>query len=311
MADTRQRVVKDEISSALFFEDDATWDVHLKEQLSSFAYGSRMFSNVSNATNVIPHSPYGDDWDLIWIGHCGQSPDEHDNRTFVTEQGATVPRRHRRWSLVSHLDDTAYPEQTRIIYPTSGAVCTAAYAVSQRGAQKLLERLQDAYREIDLTLADYCKQGVRCIGVWPPLIGVHRPMGSTSKDSDREDKQGGYRLQGYSDDIVFDVRQNLNKLFTGKTDYVPQWPEDLEPDYEKKKNDEERQKVQEELQQEREQREREKAEWEKEKEQRQKEIEQLEKERIQRERARQQEEQARRENEWRKEEQWRESHPDA
>ena len=181
------------------------------------------------------------------------------------EQGPTVPRRNRRWTIVGFPDASMYPEQTRIMYPTDGGICLAGYAVSKRGARRLLQALQDANTDIDLSISSECKENIKCVGVWPPLVGVHKPMGSTGRDSDRTKEEGGFRDKGFTWDIVFDVRQNLRKLWDGDADYTPQWPEDLEDDYDERiaRENEERERFeleQKEKEREEEEREREEAE---------------------------------------------------
>jgi len=75
-----QKMVHEKVSSALIFEDDADWDVALKEQLVQFARGSRFITNTSE--DAFSHSPYGNDWDMLWIGHCGTWVLPDDNRRF-------------------------------------------------------------------------------------------------------------------------------------------------------------------------------------------------------------------------------------
>jgi hypothetical protein len=84
----------------LILEDDIDWDIRLKSQLQTFAHAPQMLLSRPNAitypsptdrrggeeekahvnsyilksttwpagTNI---SPYGDDWDILWLGHCG------------------------------------------------------------------------------------------------------------------------------------------------------------------------------------------------------------------------------------------------
>lgn len=90
------------ISTALILEDDADWDVRIREQLQDFALSARALTQPlsenpsSYADNTFPvpqgpdalpaadllfdnlpstippkHSPYGDNWDVLWVGHCG------------------------------------------------------------------------------------------------------------------------------------------------------------------------------------------------------------------------------------------------
>ena len=74
------RMVYERISTAILFEDDADWDVNLHTQLEQFAQGSRYITSSwsgskelkSKASGGDANSPYGEDWDLLWLGHCGR-----------------------------------------------------------------------------------------------------------------------------------------------------------------------------------------------------------------------------------------------
>ena len=60
-----QKMVRDHTSTMLVFEDDAEWDIGLRAQLLEFAKGARF---VLGDTGATAGAPYGDDWDLLWIG---------------------------------------------------------------------------------------------------------------------------------------------------------------------------------------------------------------------------------------------------
>jgi hypothetical protein len=90
------------ISSALILEDDADWNVRLRSQVQDFALSTLALthpllpskSRYADPTHPVPQSsavtpvtemsikslpstvpptisPYGDNWDLLWLGHCG------------------------------------------------------------------------------------------------------------------------------------------------------------------------------------------------------------------------------------------------
>jgi hypothetical protein len=61
-------VVENGYSSVLIMEDDMDWDVRIKSQLLQVAKGAR-YLQPSSKMDV---SPYGDDWDVLWLGHCGE-----------------------------------------------------------------------------------------------------------------------------------------------------------------------------------------------------------------------------------------------
>lgn len=109
-------MVRRNLSSALILEDDADWDVRLRNQLQDFALSSRTLtqplarseqgryadvtyphpsdtspSSVEDITfdsrprTVVPvTSPYGDEWDVLWLGHCGMH--------FPFNDGKLIPK---------------------------------------------------------------------------------------------------------------------------------------------------------------------------------------------------------------------------
>jgi GR25 family glycosyltransferase involved in LPS biosynthesis len=137
-----RRIVRDNVATALIFEDDADWDVSFKRQLVQFARGSRYILNTTHPG--LASSPYGDNWDILWIGHCGTWYHEEDNRRiFVIPNDPTVaPPTHRKnvdQPDMSHWEEgPSGDNQTRIVFHSKGGVCTAAYAISQQGARKAL-----------------------------------------------------------------------------------------------------------------------------------------------------------------------------
>lgn len=63
-------------------EDDADWDVNLKAQMMEFARGTRSMQEPKSPKQ--PLSPYGNDWDMLWLGHCGmKSLQEDHNQELV------------------------------------------------------------------------------------------------------------------------------------------------------------------------------------------------------------------------------------
>jgi hypothetical protein len=58
-------MVHNHVSSVLIFEGDSDWDIGLRAQMLEFAKGSRYVAG-EEETNTL--SPYGDDWDLLWLG---------------------------------------------------------------------------------------------------------------------------------------------------------------------------------------------------------------------------------------------------
>jgi hypothetical protein len=218
-------VVKNKISSVFVMEDDADWDIRLLSQMQDLAKGVRHLSGVSPTEKQ--HSPYGDDWDVIWPGHCGDELPTREDQLYVIENDQTVaPKAHQTW--IGGL--ARYPERTRLIQRAGAPICSFGYAVSYRGAQKLLMALAVqgmGTLAFDNALATLCRDGfldVQCYSVQPELIHHHRPAGSSVSESDISSGDAGtFCSNGETDTIVLSARLNMVPLLTGAKDFIKQW----------------------------------------------------------------------------------------
>ncbi|KAL8677707.1 MAG: hypothetical protein Q9186_005891 [Xanthomendoza sp. 1 TL-2023] len=213
-----QKIVRDRIQTALVLEDDSDWDVSFKDQLADFATGSRYISN----STVKPWSPYGNDWDLLWLGHCSAQQDPKDARRFVIENDDTVPPLAHRvnFNAVPKMNALGYDNSTRIVFRANNGVCLYSYALSYRGAQKVL-RWQNNIKQfnpIDMGIGYQCRDDAhfKCIAVFPQLVDSHKAAGRHSRDSDI----GSYdpkamREKGFTQNIVRSTRLNIDNLMNG------------------------------------------------------------------------------------------------
>ena len=93
-------------------EDDVDWDVRLKEILREYALSSRALLKVapdstiafeSLSPNMVTGpmtSPYGDDCDVLWLGHCGSGLKAGDSRV-IHANDVTVPETQYLHSWIS------------------------------------------------------------------------------------------------------------------------------------------------------------------------------------------------------------------
>lgn len=229
-----RHIVQNGLSSALIIEDDSDWDTHLKQQLELFAQGSQF---VTNSQKNVPKSPYGDDWDLLWLGHCAIGIAEKDkcSRRFVIENDPTVPHVSRRvnYQGVPNMNDEGYDNSTRIVFHADQGCCMYSYALSARGARKVLyhESTTNKLDPIDFALSDMCKAegGLKCIGTFPQLFSSHRTAGATWKDSDMSSEwKDTERKKADTPNIVYSLKLNTQKLLEEGEGTEPerQWPED-------------------------------------------------------------------------------------
>lgn len=257
-----QRVVANNISSALILEDDVDWDMRIKSELFEFAKGVRAltqplkgsegyadptFETRASADEITPlnydltpesapntidpiTSPYGDHWDLLWVGHCGvrfPRPEQTIPKgRYVIEDDETVLSFEHRNTLHDEIKEQ-YKDHTRIISHAMGPICTLGYAVSQLGARRILQKIGvDSFTApVDNLLADFCDH-YTCMVSQPQYFNHWRAPGSGDRDSEINDMANGqFREVGYSDNIRQSVRMNSHRILDGASDFVDQWPD--------------------------------------------------------------------------------------
>ncbi|USW54837.1 Putative glycosyl transferase, family 25 [Septoria linicola] len=213
-----QRIVKERIQSALILEDDADWDVNIRKQLFEFAKGARYIQDQSERT--APRSPYGADWDLLWLGHCGIAGYVEDQRTYVIRDDPTAvpPELYFRGIRPNLSPPSISGRYNRVVYRGGVGRCAYAYAMSLEGARKLLA-IETGMGEYALPadrgtarLCSITKYNGRCLTTWPTLFSSHRAAGPVSKDSDRQDIKGKWREVGETNEVVFSTRLNMNDI---------------------------------------------------------------------------------------------------
>ncbi|KXJ85394.1 hypothetical protein Micbo1qcDRAFT_154268 [Microdochium bolleyi] len=231
------------ISSALVLEDIVDWDVRIREQLRDFAQSAQALTGtLADRPNLrleeiatIPQnasSPYGQDWDVLWLGHCGVRFVSLDDS--VTPKGRvahyndeTVAEKRFLWGMTQPIDlINDYPQHTRVVHYAREGKCSLAYAVSQRGARELLHMLEseriDLVGGFDQLLRVFCdrnrgRQPHICLSVSPALFQTHRPV-------DR------FRNQAVTDMVRWSVRLNAEALLNGASHMDDQYPNEIQED---------------------------------------------------------------------------------
>ena len=114
------KIVEEGIQSALILEDDADWDVQIKSQLQSIAEGALA---LQRSTSSQSDSPYGPDWDLLWVGACELDAPKYDDEYYVIENDTTVPPVWHRF-IQWHGTDKVPVENKRYVFRPGYGVCT-------------------------------------------------------------------------------------------------------------------------------------------------------------------------------------------
>lgn len=166
-------------SSALVLEDDVDWDVSIREQTYLAADAVRKLTHESYHTKA----PYGLFWDVLWMGHCSD-PADFERPHVVYDDPSSIP--HKDYHGISRYITTLLEEGQRSVHYSLEPLCTFAYAVTARGAMKLLQHaMQGRGGAFDLMLMHACQDGVvECISVNPEIFDPYQPgHGRTSEVS--------------------------------------------------------------------------------------------------------------------------------
>lgn len=268
-------------------EDDVDWDVRLKSQLHRLSDASRLFlrhyadeqsthpppigvspDGLQNEPPVISvldalrlpeprTSPYGDDWDVLWLGHTGgempidwqtiKSNTNHPPRSLLTitmpDETVPVPAQIKRhpWANKVERYSALFPPHTRVVHEPRGNGGVQAYAVTQRGARRLLHQFGlETFTDLwDVSLRDFCEgvftlgpaeEAPVCLTTQPPLIAQYW----SKSDSDIGNIGGGYFRKTGSINIRHSVRLNQRHLLQQSagvsgddvSGLADQWPDD-------------------------------------------------------------------------------------
>lgn len=283
-------MVRRNLSSALILEDDVDWDVRLRDQLYDFALSAHALTQPlanSTSSNSAPQyadttfpdpraglpsipdlafdslpatlaptaSPYGDQWTVLWLGHCGMRfpfpPSYHnDNNERAVPKGRvvraadpTVPQQQHLWTI-SDPDDlkAQYANHTRVTHHMQDGVCSLAYAVTRKGARQLLLELglKPLAAPFDIELRWFCEGGGgdaprggggagrhTCLTTQPSLFGIHLPAGPRKSSSDITDHGDGFQEKAVTRNVRYSVRMNADALMEGRRtdELVDQWPD--------------------------------------------------------------------------------------
>ncbi|EGX88667.1 Glycosyl transferase, family 25 [Cordyceps militaris CM01] len=258
-----QEIVRLNISSALVLEDDSDWDVRIRSIMQDLALSTQALTqplagstssyadstyprndDKQNATvpefdiNALPRtvtpkiSPYGDEWEMMWLGHCGMSfPAASEGlpmgRVIHTDD-ATVPP-SGLWSFAPkpHTLIEDYPKRTRAVHHVSNGVCSLGYAVTQQGARGLLREigLREVKDPLDILLRFYCmglagRRKHNCIAAQPPIFNHHRPVGPKSSNSNIGDHGTEFQNEPHTDMVQWSVRLNADAIMDGQTEFT-------------------------------------------------------------------------------------------
>jgi len=182
------------VETALIFEDDIDWDIRLRTRQIPLA--QKAVQKFSTATNLDTQEyPWGTptDWDLLYVGHCGDyfgdvekgvgvghhHPEHLRTTDHLLYEDKTMEYRTDIHPFTASLF-TAFqiPEQTRIVHRSKWPLCTFGYAITRRTAELIMKEVapsrEDPSRNLiayDAAILNGCRDGpLKCYTVNPELF---------------------------------------------------------------------------------------------------------------------------------------------
>lgn len=207
-ANVWRKVIQEGWQTALILESDADWDVALKDQTTLISQHMEQAVSMhnKNATAVTESDPYGStNWDLLIFGSCLETP-RNDGKVVQFADPSTPPMSIiPEWGLIPlkpyYKKDS--DEQVRLVPDTDlrrflhkspGTVCTTSYAVSRRGAMRLLHTLTDRgyFAQVDLAIRDMIwNNQLDAYTVIPPIMSQWKYTDTTANSDIGDGRAGG------------------------------------------------------------------------------------------------------------------------
>jgi len=174
--------------TALIIEDDVDWDTRLRtQQIPQTAYAIRELLDSQDGY-------YGSTelWDIIWLGHCGDYFDAATGSGISAIKSFSDPampdlEELHPWTRGFLKEIGADQNQQRLVHASVQPLCTFAYAITRKAAEKVVNELavrepsrdpESACKAYDVRLLEGCRdEGLRCISVNPELFH-HSDLGS-------------------------------------------------------------------------------------------------------------------------------------
>lgn len=165
-------VIQNNWGSALILEDDMDWDIDVRKQTPPIAKAVRELTKAKKTDK----DPYGNNWDVLWMGHCSDPPPFKDEGKIITFADETTAPVDKYRGLNPRLKDVVKDGQ-RIVHYSINPVCTFAYAVSYQGARNLLAHASlGKGGAFDLMLMHACQDKVlKCVSVNPEVFDPYFP----------------------------------------------------------------------------------------------------------------------------------------
>ncbi|KAK2053610.1 family 25 glycosyltransferase [Colletotrichum caudatum] len=204
-ANAWRSMLRANLETVLIMEDDVTWDINVKEVMR---LASSNLAVVLNATRMLDIGQsqyktgkaifdpwYSHQWDLVTFGQCGDG-DGWKSERVIYDDSYTSGEKSEHFGV-------GLEGGRRMVRRAGGMTCTGAYAVSARGAAKLLLRSNfDLNLPVDVIMNDMIIKGqLQAYSIWPPPVvqwryrdklGMWGSMGSDIRVEHKDQDRSGW-----------------------------------------------------------------------------------------------------------------------
>lgn len=174
-------VIASDFETAFIVEDDVDWDTRIKTQMSLISDNVRVYTGVPEDDPT----PFGVNWDVLWLGHCGSLiVDEMPPPLMYEDDSRCETELYSGWSkrfLREKLMDGHRQVQASFL-----TVCSFGYGVTKEGAKKMVNLLSKGADEaFDVALSGHCREGkLKCLVVNPQVFNHYEPPTNSGYLSD-------------------------------------------------------------------------------------------------------------------------------
>ncbi|MCJ1385904.1 hypothetical protein MMC17_009028 [Xylographa soralifera] len=202
-------IIESSTTTALIIEDDADWDTAIRSETIPIASAVRSLTNASSSSDIYP---YGTDWDVLWLGHCGDIYSTASPSSIQFSDPTVLPTNALRnvWIGTTY---EAFPNHTRNVHYVGGPMCTFAYAVTLHGAKKLKQWASTTGEAFDVKMHRGCVDGaLNCLTATPEVMHHQRMLGAQSLSNDETVRD--YGIEG-AEQRVGDVGSGRSQELAG------------------------------------------------------------------------------------------------
>lgn len=205
-----REIIQNDWTTALIIEADSMWDMNVKQMMHLFGHGLRKALVEQKLVSqkevddvemrILKNEPVNDPyfsqkWDIIHLGSCKTELLDGTQTAYYYDPFVAVyndPDKLESTSEPAHLNGVVLNNNTHHIHFNSKEECTTAYAVSRRGAQRLLLNMGlEMTAPIDKAIQQLTMSGnLRSVSAHPPVFAQwnYAPgLAQESKNSDVEE----------------------------------------------------------------------------------------------------------------------------